>query len=126
MVKKLGAMEPELLKNLTKKRATVLYPFEKIELPEAYRGLWSFDINKCTGCGLCFKDCPSGAIELKPTEKTKAGRYPINYVNRCMFCSQCQEVCPTGAIQMTPVYELSDYKKKIIDAEAPEGYRYEE
>ncbi len=32
------AMEPELLKHLFKKRATLLYPFEKIEPPEHFRG----------------------------------------------------------------------------------------
>ena len=122
---KLGAAEAELLKHLTKKRATVLYPFEKLELPEGYRGLWTMDINKCTGCGLCARDCPSEAIVLEKTEKTKAGRYPTCYVSRCMFCGQCEDVCPTKAIKMTKMYELADYQKKIIDAEAPEGYRYE-
>ncbi|MHA1754839.1 MAG: 4Fe-4S binding protein [Candidatus Odinarchaeia archaeon] len=123
---KLGAMEGELLRHLSKKRATVLYPFEKIELPPAYRGLWTFDINKCTGCGLCARDCPSEAIELKPTDETKTGRYPTCHVGRCMFCAQCEEVCPTGAIKLSPNYELSDYKKKVIDALAPEGFYYED
>ncbi|MHA1408941.1 MAG: 4Fe-4S binding protein [Candidatus Odinarchaeia archaeon] len=122
---KLGAAEWELLRHLTKKRATVLYPFEKVELPEGYRGLWTLNIDKCTGCGLCSRDCPSGAIEMKETQKTKTGRYPTCHVAKCMFCGQCEDVCPTGAIHMSPNYELADYKKKIIDAEAPEGFRYE-
>jgi formate hydrogenlyase subunit 6/NADH:ubiquinone oxidoreductase subunit I len=121
----LGSAEIELLKHLLKKRATVLYPFEKVDLPPAYRGLWTFDMDKCTGCGLCSRDCPSEAIVLKDTEKTKAGRYPTCYVSRCMFCGQCADVCPTGAIHMSSNYELADYKKKIIDAEAPDGYTYE-
>ncbi|MFX1486835.1 MAG: 4Fe-4S binding protein [Promethearchaeota archaeon] len=120
-----GAMQAELLRHLTKKRATLLYPFEKLDLPEAYRGRWSHDMAKCTGCGLCAKDCPSEAIQLVETDITPGGRYPVCYLSRCMFCAQCQDTCPTGAIQLTNEYELADYQKRIIDSNVPEGFRYE-
>ncbi len=51
---------------------------------------------KCTGCGICMRNCPAGAIEIKDTAR-------INY-SRCIGCMSCQELCPFGAI--VPVYGL--------------------
>ncbi|MEW6264365.1 MAG: electron transfer flavoprotein subunit alpha [Thermodesulfobacteriota bacterium] len=48
------------------------------------------DSEKCTGCGLCRKNCPYGAIEI--TDK-KAVVGP-----RCTSCGACLEPCPVAAI----------------------------
>lgn len=46
----------------------------------------------CVGCGLCAKNCPSEAIEMRE------GR-PIWRKKKCMKCSACINRCPLRAIQ---------------------------
>ena len=44
--------------------------------------------DKCTGCHLCFKSCPVGAIVGKPKE--------VHYIiqDKCTKCKMCYEKCP--------------------------------
>lgn len=44
----------------------------------------------CTGCGLCRKNCPAGAIG--PDFRVSA--------DRCISCFRCIRICPTGAKNM--------------------------
>ncbi|MDD1779362.1 MAG: NADH-quinone oxidoreductase subunit NuoF [Candidatus Helarchaeota archaeon] len=50
------------------------------------------DQSKCTGCGLCSKNCPSGAIsgELKQP-------HTINE-EKCIRCGVCCDVCKFGSV----------------------------
>ncbi len=47
---------------------------------------------KCTGCNLCFKVCPSGAIQGKPKE--------IHTLDpsKCIKCDGCYQVCKFDAV----------------------------
>ncbi len=45
---------------------------------------------KCTGCGLCAKDCPLGVISLE-NKKARIGE-------GCVECRTCLKVCPAGAV----------------------------
>ncbi|MCS7139940.1 MAG: 4Fe-4S binding protein [Candidatus Nezhaarchaeota archaeon] len=100
----------EALRNALKKRATILYPFERRNVCEDYRGKIEIDYNLCIGCGLCVKDCPALALELVQSPGGK--RKPKYYVSRCTFCAQCVESCPRKAIKTTPIYELVTYDRK--------------
>ena len=53
---------------------------------------YSIDLNKCTGCGLCLKQCPQDAIT---GEKKKA--YNIDPM-KCIKCGACYDVCKFDAI----------------------------
>jgi len=104
----------EALKNLFKKRATILYPYrevEKVHLPEGFRGRISFNREKCIGCQLCSRVCPAKAIEVIEDEK---GKRPVFLIYRCIYCGQCAEVCPTKAIKLTNVFENITLKKEDL------------
>jgi len=77
-----------------------------IEVPPKFRGKISYNRDKCTGCQLCLKICPTKAIEFIPEEK----KIKI-FVSRCCFCAQCNDICPTGALSMTGEFMLSSYDK---------------
>lgn len=75
---------------------TVGYPFAELELPENFRGAIEFDPENCTGCGLCVRDCPTGALKLE--KKSRDEFKLIHYPARCAYCSQCENSCVRGAI----------------------------
>jgi formate hydrogenlyase subunit 6/NADH:ubiquinone oxidoreductase subunit I len=106
------AMERELLKNAASKPCTLIYPFEKVAPPEGLRGKHAYDGDKCIGCGLCARVCPSFAITLVGGLGPKCEGLRID-LGKCLFCQQCEEVCPTKALEMTTEYELA-----VIDKEA--------
>lgn len=47
---------------------------------------------KCISCGLCEKNCPDGAIEMRD------GR-PVWVKSKCQHCTACINCCPKEAIQ---------------------------
>lgn len=90
------AIVTDLLANLLKGRATVLYPEEGRAIPEASRGSLSFVRDLCVGCGLCWRVCPAAAIEPARDER---GERPVFHIGRCIFCYLCVEACPRKAIK---------------------------
>lgn len=77
-----------------------------IPVPPRFRGKISYDREKCVGCQLCIKVCPTRAIEFIPEEK----KVKI-FISRCCFCAQCNDICPVGALSMTDEFLLSNYDK---------------
>jgi len=58
---RLGKIQPELMKNVRSKQATVRYPFVKagINVPEGLRARWDYKMpERCTGCKICERVCP--------------------------------------------------------------------
>jgi len=97
---KVMTMWRDALGALLKQPATQQYPFVRKEAPGNLRGHLVWDKDKCTGCGLCAKDCPADAIEVIALDK-KAKRFVLRYhVDRCTFCAQCVESCRQGCLQM--------------------------
>lgn len=98
------AMEGELLRNLAKKPITMRFPYERAQPFERMKGRVTWDIEKCIGCALCERICPSMAIEIEGKGRSAEIQY---YVGRCLFCGECVDVCPTKAIEMTKEFELT-------------------
>jgi Pyruvate/2-oxoacid:ferredoxin oxidoreductase delta subunit len=46
------------------------------------------NIDKCSGCGVCFYDCP-----LECIGQDRDGR-PIFDLQKCTGCGKCSESCP--------------------------------
>jgi len=103
--RRLPALIRDMGSCIFKKPFTEQYPFIKVSAPEGYRGRHTFDPEKCISCGLCERDCPADAIELK--EEPSGKRMPTFYLDRCIFCYQCTESCPREAIKLSTNFEMS-------------------
>ncbi len=51
----------------------------------------------CTGCGLCVRTCPVGAVRLSEGRKRPRWLAP-----RCQGCNRCINICPAASIQSSP------------------------
>ncbi len=104
-----------------RKDFVVQYPDERIDYPEAFRGmpvLVQLDNGqpRCVACGLCEFACPTDCISIVPgeLEGARIERYPEAFdidMSRCMFCGLCEEACPEEAIVMSREIEISTYDR---------------
>jgi len=78
----------------------------KYEIHEAV--VPNLKLNKCTGCGICVKWCPAGAIELVG-KKAKVDN------NRCIGCGQCILYCNFGALYMEWSDLAESEQEKLIE-----------
>ena len=97
---------PSTIQFLDKIKKGKLQMTPPIPVPPDFRGKLTYHRDKCTGCRLCTKICPTKAIENTPQ---RVG-CPDAWVGFC-FCAQCTEICPVGALTMTDEFLLSNYDK---------------
>jgi formate hydrogenlyase subunit 6/NADH:ubiquinone oxidoreductase subunit I len=112
----IGSMFGDIIKSFFKKPITEQYPFVKKDAPENLRGKLIWDPEKCTGCQLCIKDCPSNGIELLVVDKVNK-KFVMRYnIDRCTFCAQCVESCRSGCIEMSDeMWELASIKREPFE-----------
>lgn len=102
---------------LIRRPTTIQYP-DKIEkpiqdtLPLRYRGHLEVDVDICTNCKACERDCPITCIAITDSEETDKKRWMTQFdidLAKCMYCGICSEVCPTGAIRHSQEFEGACY-----------------
>lgn len=110
----IAVMALELMESLMlRKPATVLYPVERLEPPERFRGRLRYDPESCSLCGLCQRDCPGDVIKVirERVEKEDGTKELTGHLefemDRCIFCGQCAHSCRQGAITFTQEFELA-------------------
>jgi NADH-quinone oxidoreductase subunit I len=109
-------------RTMIKRAPVTMYPdVKEIPVPRA-RGVISLDVDNCTVCMLCVRECPDWCIYIEghkePKGPAKPGarvrtkstldRFDIDF-GLCMYCGICVEVCPFDALYWTPEYEYSTY-----------------
>jgi len=71
--------------------------FAKTKYFNAHQQRTKIDSNKCKGCGVCSKICPTNAISMK-TDKNGELYASIDY-SKCIFCNKCHTACPYSVVE---------------------------
>jgi formate hydrogenlyase subunit 6/NADH:ubiquinone oxidoreductase subunit I len=112
---KIGTMFSDILRSFFQRPVTQTYPAVRYETPARLRGKLVWHGEKCTGCGLCAKDCPSDAIHVVVIDKAKKQFVMRYHTDRCTFCAQCVQNCRFKCIEMSPTnWELASLDKETF------------
>ena len=115
--------------NLFKRPRTVVYPKEKIIIPDGSRGVLHLRLDPdsleiiCSGCGVCSMICPQNCIEVKKRVEENGKEVLEEFcldLSKCIFCGNCVEFCKMNAIDMSYQYQLAEYKKQDLRLEKNE------
>jgi formate hydrogenlyase subunit 6/NADH:ubiquinone oxidoreductase subunit I len=106
----------DILRSFFVRPVTQKYPFERKPAPARLRGGLIWNPEKCSGCGLCAKDCPSNALEVIILDRPSK-RFVVRYqVDRCTFCAQCVQNCRFKCIELSNgSWELASLSKASFD-----------
>ncbi len=74
----------------------------KLALP---LGKVTIDSAKCTGCGLCARDCPTRALAFSDSVESDSYQLLFKH-NLCIACGQCLEICPEQCLSLERTLEL--------------------
>ena len=110
---RIGTMLTDVIKSLLSKPITQKYPFQRSDAPEKLRGRMIWDHQRCSGCGLCVKDCPSNALEVITIDRANKRFVMVYHMDKCAFCAQCVINCRFKCIEMSSNdWELAGLHKK--------------
>ncbi len=119
-----GRVLKEMFQNIGHKPFTILYPAEKVPVPEAFRGRIAILDEKCIGCSKCAIVCPTECITMVANErevevkgrKIVRRKKPEVKLFACIRCGLCEEYCPTDpkAIYLTTAFAGSGTDKDVV------------
>ena len=102
------------IRQLPTKKVTLMYPNERPQWPERFRGVHEYIPELCIVCYQCARICATSCISLSgardDNKKMRIETYDINF-EICILCNLCTEVCPTNSIRMTSQFELAEYTR---------------
>lgn len=76
------------------------------------KGKIQFNTQICVLCGTCQYVCPSGAINIKPSDNGLGYDFTV-WHNTCTLCANCEYFCPTKSMKLTHDYnELNRQEDK--------------
>lgn len=95
-------------------------------------GLPVVDAEKCTGCGMCVKECPQKLFSKVPATRKGAvalcsNRNPLkaqimkHCKKGCIKCGKCERGCPEKAITLENGIPVIDYTKCTSCGECVQG-----
>ena len=116
IIRPIIAAVARIIKSTIHRPVTIMYPYEKEWVPDNYRGRPGLRFDRCLGCGICVRACPTTCIELVEVaddEGNMVKRPQVN-VGRCMMCGYCAEYCPVDAMTTTTDYELAEFSRKDL------------
>jgi NADH-quinone oxidoreductase subunit I len=120
------------LRHMFQKKVTIMYPEQKLQLPERERNRLYVNIDDCIGCDQCAKACPVSCIDIETikavpgdivgkTGTTSQGKKKALFVPKftidfakCCYCQLCVFPCPTECIYMTDVFEFSTFSRNTL------------
>ncbi len=111
-MKRPGMMIREVLGSFTKKPVTITYPVLKVQMPDKFRGKIVYHAQRCIGCMLCVRDCPSEAIAINKIGEKRWEA--IIMMDRCVYCGQCVDSCNKDALESSKDYELAALDKSTL------------
>lgn len=102
-------MIKRVLNNLFKSPVTRLYPYNKRESFDRFRGRLVFNEEDCIYCSMCQRRCPSDAIKVDRQNTT----WTLNTL-RCIICSECVNVCPKKCLSISNERRAVSTDKEIL------------